>query len=139
MKPLLLITLIFSFVFFICCEKTEQDEKLCIANISYEKCLSMDLELSDSVSIIVDEGHRLLIKHYNTFLNCCGGEISVTSELRNDTIFIWERIISSNGITCAAICPYNIEYTLGNLNLKDYVIVFNRNKYFYFYYGILDK
>ena len=120
-------------VFYFGCEKTEQDDKLSITNIFYERRLSSELESPDSISIIVAEG-LLHIEHYNTMLNCCGDEISVTSELRNDTIFIWERILTNGIISCTASCPYNLEYTLGNLIPKDYVMVFNKNKYFNFYY-----
>jgi len=64
----------------------------------------------------------LNIKHVNHLLSCCFGNINVKSSIDNDIITIQ---IIADGQECNCVCPYDMEYKIGPLEEKTYVVSIN--------------
>ncbi len=63
--------------------------------------------------------YYLDMNHINTVFNCCAEELIVTSNLSNDTIYIYENEATSE---CDCLCEYDLNYEVGPLEYQEYVI-----------------
>lgn len=64
-------------------------------------------------------GSVLKLKHVNAYLNCCPGEITADFRFVNQSITITEK---EEKIGCLCNCYYDIDYVIGNISAKVYII-----------------
>jgi hypothetical protein len=103
------------------CERGQ--EKIYVTDFSYSKHVDDINNTTDKISLVAIQGNRLLVNHYNIVLHCCGGDLFVTCELRNDTIIVVEE---SSDHFCDCLAFYDLEYYLGPFSSKEYVMMLYR-------------
>jgi len=105
------------------CDKDETDNNIFhVKDFSYDGCKNTSNKSSTDEYIeykTIDDNY-LSIKHVNVFFSCCPkANIIVNSEIRNDTIIIYE---SEENISpdCDCICYYDINLEIGPLEYGEY-------------------
>lgn len=63
--------------------------------------------------------HYLNLNHVNVEFTCCSEDFIVTSNLSNDTIYIYEQ---ETGPICYCLCKYDLNYQVGPLENQEYII-----------------
>ncbi len=108
------------------CKKNIKESELGVRNFSYTQPKQY---VSNAIHIIEKEylelkvkGHFLSIRHINSALNSCPKQISVTSKLSNDTIYINE----TQSKECLRIGNYDLRYEVGKLDYRKYHIVLTK-------------
>jgi len=106
-----------------CTKTTEEIEDINIELVSRSDCKN-DLkggEITDSMSCIKYSfsGEELIINHINAGFNCCPGEITCTSQIKNDTIVIEE---SEEAPLCNCNCLFDLKIKVNGLLHKQYFI-----------------
>ncbi len=71
------------------------------------------------------DGKYLKIKHINAKFNCCPGKIFITSKISKNIIFIDEDETLHD---CNCVCDYDLDYKVGPLKYKKYLIVMTQMK-----------
>jgi hypothetical protein len=70
-------------------------------------------------------GSTLTLKHVNTFLNCCPGEITADISLQGKSITIAEKEAE---LGCLCDCYYDIDYKVSNITADVYTISFQHGE-----------
>ncbi len=132
MKPRLLITTILASFLFIgivgCDDKEEKSNEQSIftgvKDLSHTECKAETKAfLGKEYLNLKAEGKYLAVEHINAVFNCCPGELSVTSKVSNDTIFINE---TEKEAGCKCICPYDLNYKVGALEYGKYHVILSQ-------------
>ncbi|MGI5914532.1 MAG: hypothetical protein ACOX5K_07445 [Bacteroidales bacterium] len=103
------------------CEREQEGEKIYVTDFSYSEHVYDINNTTNKISLTAIQNDRLHINHYNTINSCCGGDLFVTCELRNDTIIVVE---GSTDLSCDCAAFYDMEYSLGPLNPKEYILMY---------------
>jgi len=113
------------------CEKTKQDV-FGIKNFIHSDCKN-SLE-NEKIRLKTVNSNELEITHSNTVLACCpDGELKTEVSLNNDTIVLNEYSTDNN---CNCLCPYDLGYTIGELDYGEYKIKMEHEDYKYFSFTI---
>ncbi len=134
MKSTLFKTLILSLLLSLgvvgCDDKNEKPNEQTVftgaKDLSHTDCKTATKSSERKEYLELSEADKYLaIKHINAVFNCCPGELLVTSEVRNDTIFINE---TEKEAGCKCICPYDLEYKVGALDYGKYHVILSDSK-----------
>ena len=124
MKYLRFVSLVFiTAVLFISCEKSKI-ETLAVKDFSHSDCKNNSKKsLWDEPETIILKTistNELRITRRNVIFNCCPGELKVKISFTNDTIISQEY---STKDLCNCICPYDLEYSIENLEYGNLVFL----------------
>jgi len=120
---------------FICCEKQTID-KFGITDFSHSSCKNSSNKSSNiqtSITLASINAKEIRVNHNNTMFNCCPGKLEVDAQIITDTIIINESETES---TCNCICPYDFEFTIGNLEYGNYVFILRKDNFDYYKFAI---
>lgn len=108
------------------CNKDETDDNIFhVKDFSYDGCKNTSNKTStdEYIEYKTIDNNYLSIKHVNVFFSCCSEtNILVNSEIRNDTIIVYE---SEENISpdCDCICYYDLNFSIGPLEYGEYYFI----------------
>lgn len=120
-----------------CCKKGFPDDPLSLSNLTVSECKSKgdNTKASDQeyITLKTVNDYYLLFNHINSLMNCEPGQITVSVEIKADTIFVDENEETS---FANCICPYDLEFRLGPLHYGDYPVRFQKGGLTYKEYSL---
>jgi hypothetical protein len=127
MKKLLLLSFLFFTLALTFCKKGFPDDPLAVGNFSVTDCKTKGDNTKGTgpeyITIKTVDDYYLLFNHINSIFNCEPGQITVSIEIKSDTIFVDEGEESS---LANCTCPYDLEFRLGPLHYGDYPVRFQK-------------
>ena len=132
LTSLLLFTLV---IIFTSCEKNKT-EVFGIKNFTHSGCKNSSNKTleTETITLKTNAVNDLKIKHSNAIFPCCpDGELIAKASLTNDTIVLKEY---STDQTCDCLCPYDLEYTIGEIEHGKYTVSMAYEDYSYFSFTI---
>jgi hypothetical protein len=127
MKKSFILTLFFIAVALTCCKKGFPDDPLALSNLTVSDCKSKgdNTKATDPeyITIKTVNDYYMQFNHFNSLMNCEPGQITISIEIKADTIFVDENEETS---IANCICPYDLEFRLGPLHYGDYPVRFKK-------------
>ena len=127
MKHHFFYSLLFFAIAFTSCKKEFPDDPLAINELSVSDCKTKGENSTaadpEYITIKTVDDYYLKFSHINSILNCEPGKITVSIEIKSDTISVNETEESS---LANCVCPYDIEFRLGPLEYGIYPVKFQK-------------
>ena len=127
MKKLFIYLLLLITVALNSCKKEFPDDPLSLDKLSISDCKTEGNNTNGTypeyITIKTVNDYYLLFSHINSIFNCEPGKITVSVEIRSDTISVNEAEESS---LANCICPYDLEFRLGPLEYGIYPVRFQK-------------
>ncbi len=119
------------------CKKGFPDDPLAVGNFTVSDCKTKGDNAKGTgpeyITIKTVNDYYLLFNHINSIFNCEPGQLTVSIEIKADTIFVDENEESS---LANCICPYDLEFRLGPLHYGDYPVRFQKGGLTYKEYSL---
>ncbi|MFA6806092.1 MAG: hypothetical protein WCR29_01600 [Bacteroidales bacterium] len=122
---LIVICMVVSLFTFIGCKDKEENNNTITKNkiLSLSNCKDNnakdgnEYEYSFSYNVV---GNTLYIDKVNQYYNCCADTITISSNISNDTLYIFENEYPMAACNC--ICPRDINYSITNIPSGEYAV-----------------
>ncbi len=124
MKKIVAVILLVVLFFAIGCEEISNtlflNQSFRVRHITHSDCKDgVKADEQEYIAYKTVDNYYLDMNHVNVMFNCCPGELIVTSNVSNDTIYIYEEEKES---ICNCICKYDLSYEVGPLEYQEYVV-----------------
>lgn len=131
MKYLKLTSLLFiATLFFASCDK-DKTEVFGVKDFTHSDCKNNSkknfLNEPETITLKTIGENELKITRKNVTFNCCPGELKVETSLIGDTLTLKEY---STENSCNCICPYDLEYTIEELEYGNVVFLITTKDYY---------